>query len=176
MTNDKNTEQVAFEADKDLIEAFRIAKKEGRRYLNNKRFSNRLAYEIGIKMLLGYNEEEEEEVFNQALEEIQIQKSLLDLKEKHALEGREKARARKQKETEELQKIDETAQSLAARLKQDWKAIKVLRKSEHIGFIATNFEKFGVTKASLEKVFAAHGKEAPEDAELLIIASDLIGA
>lgn len=172
--NDEKSKKIAFETDKDLCDALQAAREAGKLY-NNKRFSNRLAYEIGVKVLLGIDEEEEEEALNQKLADIRIQKTLMDNQEKLIVARLEKRQAKKQQERKACAQVEESVQKLAERLIKEWNAIKIFKKTENIGFIYNMFPD-KLNKASLEKVFSDSGLDAPTMEEALIIASDLLGA
>lgn len=172
--NDEKSKKIAFETDKDLCDALQAAREAGKLY-NNKRFSNRLAYEIGVKVLLEIDEEEEEEALNQKLADIRIQKTLMDNQEKLIVARLEKRQAKKQQERKACAQVEENVQKLAERLIKEWNAIKIFKKTENIGFIYNMFPD-KLNKASLEKVFSDSGLDAPTMEEALIIASDLLGA
>lgn len=172
--NDEKSKKIAFETDKDLCDALQAAREAGKLY-NNKRFSNRLAYEIGVKVLLEIDDEEEEEALNQKLADIRIQKTLMDNQENLILASLEKRQAKKQQEIKVCAQAEENVKRLAERIIKEWNAVKIYKKDESIGFIF-NMYPDKLNKARLEKVFSEGGLDAPTTEEALKIASDLLGA
>lgn len=172
--NDEKSKKIAFETDKDLCDALQAAREAGKLY-NNKRFSNRLAYEIGVKVLLEIDDEEEEEALNQKLADIRIQKTLMDNQENLILASLEKRQAKKQQEIKVCAQAEENVKRLAERIIKEWNAVKIYKKDESIGFIF-NMYPDKLNKARLEKVFSEGGLDAPTIEEAQVIASNLLGA
>jgi hypothetical protein len=173
MSNEK-LHKVGFEADEILYNNFQTARKAGCMY-NGKRFSNRLAYEMGVKVLLGISEEEEEEALKQKLEDLRIKRTLIDNQENLILANLKKRQAKKQKEIEIYAQAEQNVQKLAERIIKEWVNIKILKKTENIGFIVNMFPG-KLTKTEVEKVFSNGDAEAPTIEKALEIASNLLGA
>jgi predicted transcriptional regulator len=174
MSNNEKLHKVGFEADETLYNDLQVARKAGCMY-NGKRFSNRLAYEIGVKVLLGINEKEEEEALKRKLEDVRIKKTLLDNQENLILASLKQHQEKKQKEIEAYAQVEQDVQKLAERIIKDWVSIRILKKIENIGFIVNMFPD-RLTKSKVEKVFSEGGLEAPTIEEALEIASNLLGA
>lgn len=173
MSRNEDLHKVGFEADETLYNNLQAARAAGCMY-NGKRFSNRLAYEIGVKVLLGISEEEEEEALNQKLTDVRIQKTLMDNQEKLILASLEKRQAKKQQEVKVYAQVEEDVQKLADRIIQEWNAVKIYKKTGNIGFIY-NMYPAKLNRASLEKVFSDGGLDAPTIEEAQVIASGLLG-
>ena len=173
MSKNEDLHKVGFEADETLYNNLQAARAAGCMY-NGKRFSNRLAYEMGVKLLLGISEEEEEEALNQKLADVRIKKTLMDNQEKLLLASLEKRRAKKQQEIKVCSQVEADVQKLADRIIQEWNAVKIYNKAGNIGFIY-NMYPTKIDRASLEKVFAEGGLDAPTIEEAQVIASALLG-
>ncbi len=173
MSNNEKLKKLTFEADESLTSALQACRAAGRQY-NSKKFSNRLAYEVGAKVLLGINEKEEEEALKRKLEDVRIKKTLLDNQENLILASLKQHQEKKRKEIEAYAQVEQDVQKLAERIIKDWVSIKILKKTENIGFIVNMFPE-RLTKSRLEKVFSEGGIEPPTIEEALEIASGLLG-
>lgn len=173
MSNNGKLKKLTFEADESLTDALQACRSAGKQY-NGKKFSNRLAYEIGVKVLMGINEEEEEEALKQKLTDLETKENLIANQKKFILAGIEKLQAKKQKKEGERLKLEQDVQNLADRLRKDWVTIKVLKKTENIGFIVNSYPN-KLTKSKLEKIFSEGSTEGPTLEEAMDIAANLLG-
>jgi len=170
MTENENLKKVTFEADEDLKEMLQQARAEGKRY-GDKKFSNRLAYEIGIKVLMGLNDNDDLEAKKQQLEEVRIKKALIESEERFLMNEISRLENEAKQREEEALKITEDTRKLAGRIKEYWTKINVYDKLEYIGFIVTQFK---VSRNALEQAYKDTREREPTEEEALIIASKLM--
>lgn len=171
--SEEQLKKIGFDASKNLVDGIQAGRLAGKRY-KDKKFSNRLAFEIGAKVLLGIDDEEEEEVLDQRLADLEIQQSLIDNQKKLLLEKKEKRQAQKKKKEEEVLKSQQEIESLAAKINEYWEPITVFKQKECIGFILNAFP----DRLAREKVSAVFPDEAaapvPTYEEALHIATNLL--
>jgi len=163
--------QVAFRPDQELLEAYRAAKEAGGKY-NGRSFSDPLAYEIGVKVLLGLGIEDEEAI-RQEMEQIKISMSALQMKYDILQARADTIRAQREATEQKQVKACNDVQKLAECIISNWASVKLFRKSEPISQIVVEFEG-KVKKPALEAVFKNGGTEAPTLEEALKIASELM--
>jgi hypothetical protein len=164
--------KVGFEAPVCLVDAIQDARSAKRRY-KDKIFSNRLAYEIGAKILLEIDDDEEEEVLDQRLADLEIQQSLINNQKRLLLDKKEKRNAEKKKKEVEILKGQQDIETLALKLNEYWEKITVFKQKECIGFILNSFPG-RLTKGDVSAVFPDGSSQAPTHEEALQIATDLL--
>lgn len=171
--SEEQIRKIGFEASSNLVDALQAARKAGRRY-KDKGFSNRLAYEIGVKVLLEIEDEEEDEVLDQRLTDLDIQQSLIDNQRKLLIEKKEKRQAQKKKKKEEVLKSQQEIESLATKIIEQWESITVFKQKECIGFILNAFPG-RLSRKNISAVFPDEAAASvPTYEEALRIATDLL--
>lgn len=170
MTDNEILKKVTFEAEDKYVTMIQQARAAGKRY-GDKKYSNRLAYEIGVKVLMGLNDKEEIEAKKQRLEDLKIQQSLLSSEERILLDDISRLEGEEKQKEEEALKVSEDIQKLAARIKEYWVKIVYYDQKEFIGYLVTQFK---ISRAETEKAFEAIRDGEPTEEEALKIASKLM--
>lgn len=171
MKNNGKSGQVNIRPDPELLEAYRTAKEAGGSF-NGRGFSDPLAYEIGVKVLLGLGIEDEEAI-KQEMEQLKINISALQMRYNILQAKADTIRAHRENKEQEQIKASNDVQRLAELIISSWISVKIVRKPEPISQIVSEF-KGKVKKPELEAVFRNGGTEAPTLEEALKIASELM--
>lgn len=154
-----------------LADGIQKARAAGRTY-KGRHVSHSLAYIIGSEVLLGIGEEE---VLEEKLNDLQVQRALIDSQERAILEQQKLSKKEsKAKEDETLRKHQEI-EKLASMIVEKYRAITLFKKTEEIGYIAAAFPD-KLTKGKLAAVFAGgyEDESEPSYEEALSIAKDLL--
>lgn len=170
----KELKKVGFEAPACLVDAIQDARNAKRRY-KDKIFSNRLAYEIGAKVLLEIDDDEEEEVIDQRLADLEVQQTLINSQKRLLLEKKEKRKADKKKKEEETLKKQLEIETLASKIREYWEDITVFKEKKCIGFIV-NACPDKLTREKVTSIFPDSMIPIPSEEEAFRIAIDLLGA
>lgn len=165
--------KVGFEASEALVDGVQNGYRAGRMY-NGKRFCNRLAYEIGAKILLEIPDEEEEAEIDRQLSDLSIEEAFINSKKNTLLDKKEKIKAKQKKKEEDVLKSQQEIDDLALKIIEYWDPIVVFKKKEPINYILNKFP----GKLSREKVSSVFPNTSdepiPTHDEALLIASSLL--
>jgi len=173
MTENTTLKKICFDADPGLINAIQLARKQKQQY-KGETVSNKMAYEIGAKLLLGIKEHEDKEAIKRKLEEVQIQKDLFDSQSRLLTEELNRLEQEENNRAEEEVKAEGEVKTLAGKIKECWNKVYVYGQPEHINYIvALNPEKLNRNEVS--KVFPKTYQDTPTEEEALKIASKLLG-
>lgn len=172
MTKGDST-KVTLDAPSYLVEAIQDGRKANKRFKGDL-FSNPLCFTIGAKILLGLGEEEDE-ILDQRLSDIQIQRALLDSQERMILEQKKVNKVVSQVKEAEINKRQQEIEKAASLIFDKYKKITLHGRKEEIGFILKAFPG-RINKQKLEAVFAGKYKEinVPSYEDALKIAADFL--
>jgi hypothetical protein len=168
----KALKKISFEVPAYLVEALQKARKLGRKYKGRK-FSNGLACEIGMKILLEINEDEEEDVIDQKLEDNEIQDNFLKSQRHVLLELKKKKQAEKKEREVESLKNEQDNERVALKIQEHWEQITVMQDKQAIGYIV-NVVPTKLTKEKVAAVFPRGFAPTPTKEEALQIAASLL--
>lgn len=165
-------------ADKELHQAVLAARKSGRRY-GGKLISCTMAFELGAKILLGL-EENEEERLQQDIEELSSQESLISQKKKLRLEQLKMMQASKAAKIEQAAEQNDNVQKLASRILEIWDRVTQLNQRTLIGSLL-DIDRVHLTRQKLETIFPKKATPKPSEEVAIRIAfelleGDLVGA
>lgn len=158
-------------ADVKLHRAILAARKAGRRH-GGKLISCTMAFELGAKILLGL-EENEEDVIKQDIEEIQTQKAALEQKERMRLEQLQMMQVSRAAKLEEAAVQNDNVQKLAQRILDVWETV-ILYKNTKIIESLLDIDRVRLTRHKVEAVFPKRYVERPSIDEAVQIAMTLL--
>jgi len=155
-----------------LADGIQKARAAGRTY-KGRRVSHSLAYIIGSEVLLGIGEEEV--ILEQELNDLNIQRSLIDSRERAICEQLRAVKTENRAKEDEAFRKHQEIEKLASMIVEKYPAITLFKKTEEIGYIAAAFPD-KLTKGKLAAVFAGgyEDESEPSHEEALSIAKDLL--
>jgi hypothetical protein len=169
---DGGLKKIGLEAPADLVDAIQEARNAKRRY-KNRPFSNKLAYEIGAKVLLEIDDDEEEEILDQRLDDIAREMVLLESRKKQLTEKKQKRTAEKQQKELEAIKEEQLIENIASKIREYWEKITLLDQKECIGYIV-NLSPERLTRERVFSMFPKECRPIPTEHEARTMAANLL--
>lgn len=166
-----NRESFTVEADMELHQAILAARKAGRRY-GKKLISCTTAFELGARILLGL-EENEEETIKQDIEELRTQKAIIEKKEKLRLEQLQLMQVSKTAKMEQAAEQNNNVQKLANRILEIWDNVTLMNRRTMIVSLV-DIDKTRLTRPKLEAVFPKKPTPKPSEEVAIKIAYELL--
>jgi len=158
-------------ADVELHQALLAARKAGKRH-GGKLISCTMALELGARILLGL-EENEEDIIRQDIEEIKTQRAALEQKERMRLEQLRMMEASREAKLSDAAEQNNNVQILAHRIIEIWDNVTILNKRTMIESLV-NIDTTRLDKHKLETVFPRRPTPKPSDDEAVRIAYNLL--
>jgi hypothetical protein len=158
-------------ANAELHKAVLAARRAGKRY-GGKLISCTMAFELGAKILLCM-EDQEEATLLQSIEEIKIQKTALDQQERMRLEQLNLMKASKTAKMIDATDHNNDIQMLAEKIIEVWDNV-ILYKNHSIIESLVNIDKTRLNKTKVLSVFPKKYTQKPSIEEAVKLAFDLI--
>lgn len=166
-----NRDSFTVEADSELHQAILAARKAGRRY-GKKLISCTTAFELGARILLGL-EENEEETIRQDIEDIKTQKAVIEKKERLMLEQLQLMQASKAAKIIEASDKNNNVQRLAQRILEVWDSVLIYNNHTILESLA-DIDRTKLTRVKIEAVFPKRYSPKPSIEDAVKIAMDLL--
>ena len=154
-----------------LHQGILAARKAGRRY-GGKLISCTLAFELGARILLDLEDNEEERI-QQDIEELASQECLISQKKRLRLEQLRMMQASKTAKMDKAAEQNDNVQKLADRILAIWDNVTILNKRSMIGSLI-DIDKTHLTKPKLEAVFPRKPTPKPSPEDAIKIAYELL--
>ncbi len=152
----------------DLADGIQKARDAGKRYKGNL-FSYSLAFEVGARVLLDIADEED--ILLQQKSDINVQRSLLDSRERIIDDQLKAKKTEKKAEKEEILRKQEDVKRLADMIIDKHQKITIFKKTQHIDYIVNAFS----DKLTRDKVAAMFvGNEKPSRETALKLATEAL--
>lgn len=148
------------------------ARAAGRRH-GSKLYSCAMAFELGAKILLGL-EEDEEELLQQDIEDLSLKESEIAQKKRLRYEQLKMMQSSKAAKMIEASEQNGNVQKLADRILEIWDNVTLYKKRTLIGSLV-NIDNRHLTRAKLEAIFPTTYKNKPTQEDAIKIALDLLG-
>lgn len=145
-----NRDSFTVEADEGLHQSILAARKAGRRH-GGKLISCTMAFELGAKILLGL-EENEEDIIKQDIEEIKTQRAALEQKERLRLEQLHMMEASRAAKISEAADQNNNVQKLAQRIIEVWDNVVIYKKHNLINGLL-DIDRTKLNKDRVEAIF-----------------------
>jgi hypothetical protein len=158
-------------ANSELHRAVLAARKAGRRH-GGKLVSCTMAFELGARILLGL-EENEEDILKQDILEIKTQKAALEQKERMRLEQLRMMEASRAAKLSEASYQNNNVQKLADKIIEVWDSVILYKRSGIIESLV-DIDRTRLTRPKLEAIFPKRYVEKPSIDEAVKIALDLL--
>lgn len=131
-----------------------------------------MAFELGAKILLGL-EENEEDIIKQDIEEIKTQKAILEQKERMRLEQLHLMEASKVAKLSDAAEQNNNVQRLAQRIIDVWDDVVLYKKSLLLDSLV-NINRDKLTKCKIESIFPKRYTPKPSIDAAVEMAIDLL--
>jgi hypothetical protein len=154
-----------------LADGIQKARAAGRMY-KGRRVSHSLAFVVGAEILLDIGKEEE--VLEQELNDLNIERSLIDSKERAICEQLKAVKTENRAKEEEALRKHQEIEKLAHMIVDKFVEITLFKKNEEIGYIAAAFPD-KLTREKLAAIFAGgYEEDTPSYEKALEIAKGLL--
>jgi hypothetical protein len=158
-------------ADADLHQAVLKARKEGKRF-GGKLISGTMCYELGARIYLGL-EENEEEVIKRDLAELDLQEASINQRKRLRSEQLHMVQVSKAAKMIEATDKNETVQRLAQRILDIWDNVTLFQKRSLIGSLV-DIDPRHLNRVKLEAIFPNRYAPKPSDDDAVKIAFNLL--